>query len=245
MHLRYRPPPTSGWHGLRIVSPKLPEIMTGGREGGARVFGYNSAVMRRVAVLTLVAFGCATVRVPVTSSGEPVDSAGTIAPPITELWLESSESVPRAVADAADAKAREALAAALAGREIPTNAAGAEDAVLFVRKRAVGLTEERRSQQTWAKVGVVAGIVVVVAAAVMLAVKGGKGSSPQAKAVKPKASAVGVKPRVTVPAAVRPAAVAHAAPVPRYYPYHSGPSFFFGFSFNFYVAPRPLVLAPE
>src|ERR1700724_1971790 len=172
--------------------------------------------MRRTALWTRLAFGCATVRVPVTAPEQPVDASGTIAPPITELWLESSEEVPPAVAASADAQARAALSMALAGLEVPANAAGATDAVLFVRERAVGLTEERRSQQTWAKVGIVLGIVVVAAVAVFLAVKGGKGSPAAAKeAPAPHASApVAVRPHV-VPATPRPPmppSVGHAVP---------------------------------
>ena len=140
--------------------------------------------MRLVALLVLFAFGCATVRVPVTAAEEPADEAGTIAPPITELWLESSEEVPAAVARAAERDTRDALDSALRRHEIPATAAGASDAVLFVRERAVGLTSERKSQQRWAKVGVVVGFVVVLAAAVYLAAKGSGGkrsSSSQAK----------------------------------------------------------------
>jgi hypothetical protein len=203
--------------------------------------------LRRTALWTLLAFGCTTVRVPVTALEQPADAAGTIAPPITELWLESSEEVPPAVAASADAQAHAALSAALASLEVPSTAAGATDAVLFVRERAVGLTEERRRQQTWAKVGVVVGIVVVAAVVVYLAVKGGgsKGSPAQAKATPaPSASApVVVRPHV-VPVTPRPAppSVGHAVPYPG--PYRSVPveiAFFFQFSFP----PRPLVLAPE
>jgi hypothetical protein len=202
--------------------------------------------LRRTALWTLLAFGCTTVRVPVTAPEQPADAPGTIAPPITELWLESSEEVPPAVAAAADARARAALSAALAGVEVPASAAGATDAVLFVRERAVGLTEERRSQQTWAKVGIVLGIVVVAAVAVFLAVKGGKGSPAQAKAAPPSSghAPVAVRPQV-VPAIPRPPvppSVGHAVPFPG--PYRTGPVQV-GFFFQFWIPPRPLVLAPE
>jgi len=202
--------------------------------------------LRRVALVTLFAFGCATVRVPVTVAEEPADGAGTIAPPITELWLESSGEVPAQVARSADADAREALGGALRRREISSTAAGATDAVLFVRERAVGLTAERRSQQTWAKVGIVVGIVVVVAAAVYFAAKGGKGSSSSAKS--------GSAPKTVTPVAVRPQAppvaaprapiIGHAVPMQPAYGYRSSPVFV-GFYFQFTVPPRPLVLAPE
>jgi hypothetical protein len=204
--------------------------------------------LRRTALWTLLAFGCATVRVPVTGPEQPADAPGTIAPPIVELWLESSEEVPPAVAASADARARASLSMALAGLDVPANAAGASDAVLFVRERAVGLTEERRSQQNWAKVGIVVGIVVVAAVAVYLAVRGGgsKGSSTPAKAAPaPSAPApVAVRPRV-VPVTPRPPvppSVGHAVPYPG--PYRAAPVHV-AFFFEFWIPPRPLVLAPE
>jgi len=203
--------------------------------------------LRRIALLTLLAFGCATVRVPVTASEEPADNAGVIAPPIVELWIESSEQVPAELAASTEARTRSALAEALSAREIPSDAAGATDAVLFTRERAVAVTEARHSQQNWAKVGIVVGIVVVVAAVVILAVSGSKGSSSNAKAPKvpvPKAAPVAVKPRaipVPLPPVVLPQ-MARTTPLPRYY---GRSPFFVGFYFDFWIPPRPLVLAPE
>jgi hypothetical protein len=212
--------------------------------------------LRRIALLTVFAFGCATVRVPVTPLGEPADAAGVIAPPITELWIESSESVPRELAAQTDTQARAALAEALAGREIRSDAAGAADAVLFVRERAVATTEARQSQQTWAKVGIVAGIVLVVVAVVIIAVSGGKGSSshsasgkaapgapkpPTGVAVRPRALPA-APPRVSPPP-VPPPRVVHTSPVP--YVYRPASPFFVGFYFDFWIPPRPLVLGPE
>jgi hypothetical protein len=220
----------------------------------------NPVPLRRIALLTLLAFGCATVRVPATSPVEPADGMGVIAPPIVELWIESSDPVPPPVAATLDTQTRFALADALSRREIPSDAAGATDAVLFVRERAVALTEARQSQQTWAKVGIVAGFVVVLAAAVILAVSGKGGSSSAGKAAKaptPKAAPVAVKPRaVPVPAPkVAPARVAHVVPLPAYPPPRSAPRYFpryyrpspifIGFYFDFSIPPRPLVLAPE
>jgi len=208
--------------------------------------------MRLVALLVLFAFGCATVRVPVTAAEEPADAAGTIATPITELWLESSEEVPAAVARAAERDTRDALDSALRRHEIPATAAGASDAVLFVRERAVGLTSERKSQQRWAKVGVVVGFVVVLAAAVYLAAKGSGGkrsSSSQAKSASaPKSAApVAVKPQAAPAPAPPPRAptVGHAVPVPPPYAYGPSSPVYIGFWFQFTIPPRPLVLAPE
>src|SRR5207245_11627473 len=162
---------------------------------------FTSAVpIRRIALLTLFAFGCATVRIPVTAPDEPADGAGVIAPPRVGLWVTSSDQVPPELAASTEARTRSALGAALAECEIPSDAAGATDAVLFTRERAVAVTEARHSQQNWAKVGIVVGIVVVVAAVVILAVSGSMGSSCNAEAQK-------VAVRNTAPEAVAPRAV--------------------------------------
>jgi len=58
------------------------------------------------------------------------------------------------------------LNAALAGRDIRSDAGGRHGRRAVRRERAVAVTEARHSQQTWAKVGIVFGIVVVVAAVV-------------------------------------------------------------------------------
>src|SRR5207245_8989224 len=56
-----------------------------------RVSKYSSAVpLRRIALVTLLAFGCATVRGPVTASEEPAANAGPIAPPIGALGIAGS-----------------------------------------------------------------------------------------------------------------------------------------------------------
>jgi len=216
--------------------------------------------LRRIALLTIFAFGCATVRVPVSGATEPTDAPGVIAPPIVELWIESSEQVSAEEAARADAQARAALARALAGRDISPNAAGAIDAVLFVRERAVATTEARQSQQTWAKVGIVVGIVLVVAAAVILVATSRSSSHPSpstktAKAKEPQRSGtpVAVKPRAhpaTPPVATPPLApgprptplVPAAVPV---YGARSRSPIYLGFDFNFSIEPGPLVLAPE
>ncbi len=200
--------------------------------------------VKRIAILTLITFGCTTIRVPIAPLGEPADAPGVIAPPVLELWMESSEEIPAAEKQKAEAQARAAIASALEGREIAADAAGASDAVLFVRERAVGTTEARRSQQTWAKVGIVAAIVVVVVAIVAIAVSGGKGGSGGSHAT---ASKSGGSSKA-VPVAVKPRSIPMPPPLPpppMYYGgYHPVP-FSFWFSFNFFVPPRPMVLAPE
>src|SRR2546421_1058642 len=142
---------------------------------------FTSAVpIRRIALLTLFAFGCATVRIPVTAPDEPADGAGVIAPPIVELWIESSDQVPPELAASTEARTRSALGAALAECEIPSDAAGATHAVLFTRERAGAGTEARHNQQNWAKGGIVLGIVGGGAAGGVLARGRGKGGSSHA-----------------------------------------------------------------
>ena len=190
--------------------------------------------MRRVALITLVAFGCATVRVPVAPLGEPADAAGSIAPPLTELWLESPDPVGEPERAHAEQQAREALAFAMQGRAIAASALGASDAVLFVRERAVGVTDARRSQQNWAKVGIVVGVVLVVAVIVIAVVAGrGKGVS--------KASG----PAAPAPVRATPVPIRRVLPlpVPRGGPRFAGPVYV-GFYFDFWIPPRPLILAP-
>jgi len=213
--------------------------------------------MRPVALLTLLAFGCATVRVPVASAGDPAEPEGAIAPPMLDLWLESSDPVPPAERDRAGQQAREALDQALQGRRVAPHAQGAADPVLFVRERGVGLTAARRSQQTWAKVGIVVGIVVVVAV-VVIAIASGKGGESGSKAAGAAHVATPVT-HATVPVVMRPhvvpaplpgpvvPGVGHAAHLPRAWgPRVYGPDVpFIWWDFNFYVPPEPLVLAPE
>ncbi len=230
---------------------------------------YTSPVpLRRIALVTLFAFGCATVRVPATAPEEPVDVPGVIAAPIVQLWIESSEEVAPQLSSKIESQARAAIAEALAGREIPADAAGATDAVLFVRERAVATTEARHSQQTWAKVGIVAAIVVVIAAVVLIAIaskgsgsSGSAGKGSHATAPKSSATPVAVKPRATPaphaggpgrgipspriappPPAYRP--VPLPPPVPYAYGWGHGPPYIW-FNFDLWYQPGPLVLPPE
>ena len=216
--------------------------------------------LRRIALLTVLTFGCATVRVPASPPSEPADGNGVIAKPITELWIESSEEVSQDLATRMDEDGRMALEQALSRREIRADAAGARDAVLFVRERAVATTEARHSQQTWAKIGIVVGIVVVVAAAVIIAVSGGKGGGSHsaggksAPAVTKAPSSVPVRPRALpvtparatpprAPPRLPPARVVPYGPMP--YVYRPVSPFFFAFYFDFWIPPQPLVLAPD
>ena len=196
--------------------------------------------VKRVALLTLLCFGCTTVRVAVTSPSEVVDAPGSVAPPVVELWLESPEPVQHAVSDAARTDAEAAISQAVYALQISPSALGAQDPVLFVRERGVTLTSSREHQQTWAKIGIVAAVAAVVVAAVASSRHGGGGGHHFTRAAVPKAGGGGA---VAVRPVVRPVTPIAARP-PRYLPrYSSGPPIFIGVSF--YVPPRPLVLAPD
>jgi hypothetical protein len=237
--------------------------------------GGSGARLYPVALATLLCFGCATVRVPVSSAAEAADAPGTVAPPLLDLWLEGSETVTPAERDDAERRARAAIDAGLARHHVAPGAMGAADAVLFVRERAVALTAGRRSQQTWAKVGIVAGIVVVVAVVVIAAVAGKERRAPGAKSsaaapARPAPSAVAVRPRAAPvasggPRAAGPAATGgpragpvgsagQAGPHPGASPVYLPPprAYVYGYSpaplffdLQFYSAPRPLVLRSD
>jgi hypothetical protein len=190
-------------------------------------------MVRTAAVLTLLAFGCTTVRVPALPAGELQDAPGTIAQPSIELWLESSDPVPQPQSDMAADAAREAISRALSEVRISSSALGATDAVLFVRERGVALTDARRSQQTWAKVGIVVGVVVVVVG-IIIGVTKATGSHGGSNHVVRAPAAVGG----TV---VRPRPVAPIPYVPRYYA--PAPPIFIGF--NFVIPIQPMVYRSE
>ncbi|HEY2031231.1 MAG TPA: hypothetical protein VGH20_18700 [Myxococcales bacterium] len=187
--------------------------------------------MRFIAVGLVFAFACTTVRVPAATPDEIADAPGTVAPPSLELWLESSDEVTQAEADKAADAAREALSRAVSELHVSANALGADDAVLFVRERAVALTPARERQQTWAKVGIVVGAVAVLVAAV--AVGSHHGGSRIAHAAPGRiGSGTFVRP---VARPIRPIAPGYGV----------GPPVFIGL--NFYVPLQPMVLraSPE
>ncbi len=171
------------------------------------------AGVRRVAILTLLTFGCATVRVPASTMAETVPVRGGVAEPQIELWLESGRPVSPAESAQATAQARAALGSALAGVSAPQG-----DAILVVRAQGVARTRSRRSDQRAAVAGMVVGAVVIVAAvvAVLVATKGqgGGGKSGAAKAVAARPAPRAAPAPKTWVAPVRPARWP-AAPLPR------------------------------
>ncbi|HEY6098856.1 MAG TPA: hypothetical protein VIW03_05475 [Anaeromyxobacter sp.] len=150
---------------------------------------------RRVAFVTLFAFGCATVRVPASTMAGTVPVRGGVAEPQIELWVESGRKVSEAESAEASAKARAALESALARVSAPQG-----DAVLVVRAQGVARTPSRRADQRAAVAGLVVGAVVVVAAVVVLLVathgKGGGASrtTPDRAAPAPRPPPMAVRP---------------------------------------------------
>jgi hypothetical protein len=170
-----------------------------------------------VALLVLLSFGCATVRVPAGSVEGPPPDLGDVADPKVELWLEGGSAASAAETAEAQRAARDALAIAIAQRRPDVSALGAEDPVVVVRERAVARTPSRRREQVAARVGMVVGIVAVAAAAVFVALtsKGGGGSkaaAPAAKAAAPAATAAAPAATAAAPAAKAAATAAKAAP---------------------------------
>jgi hypothetical protein len=198
--------------------------------------------VKRIALLTLMLFGCSTVRIAALPEGEVVDAPGTVAPPVVELWLESPDPVARAESDRAAQAAETAINQAVSELQVSPSALGAQDAVLFVRERGVALTDAREHQQTLAKIGIVAVVAAVIIGVVAGSSHGGGGGGRHfTRAATPRATgagAVAVRPiaRPVVPIGARP--VAPIVRGPRYYPGY-GPPVFIGVSF--YVPVHPLI----
>jgi hypothetical protein len=157
---------------------------------------------KAVALLAVLTFGCATVRVPVSELGEPAPPPRgvAIAEPQVELWLESGDSPSPAERGDALARSRDALERALERHEGPEDGA---DTVLYVRERAVARTSSRRSDQAAATAGMVIGAVVVVAVVIWAIVEG---RSPGSKSKSSVRSAARPAPRPGTAPAPRPAA---------------------------------------
>lgn len=126
-----------------------------------RGVGQSHVALHVVALTTVLAFGCTTVRAPVSGIGPTVAVHGNTAEPQVELWLESAGDLTPAESARAAAEAREALRQALQERTL-----GVDD-VLVVRAQAVSRTRSHRSDQHAAIAGLVVGAVVLVALAVV------------------------------------------------------------------------------
>ncbi len=161
--------------------------------------------MRLVALLTLLAFGCATARQPqpVAPNEQPPPARVGLAEPELELWMEGTRSIdPQESARTLD-ESREALSRALEGRGLD----GVKDPeqLLVVRAREIARTGERKSAQLWSKIGIVVVVVAIVVVAVLL--------------TRSKSSSGSRGGRAAVPAGSRGVPVARAPRfVPRPYP---------------------------
>lgn len=203
--------------------------------------------VRKLALLTLLTFGCATIRVPAQAPpAAPGPPGPGLAEPEIEILMEGPKEADAAESGRAVAEAREALARAMEGRGA---VAAEQGAVLRVREQAVVRTSSRKSDQAWAIVGMIVGVVVVVAV-IIIAATSGKGSSSKATPagaapargprVMPAAPARFSTPRAVVPAPPPGAAprLVPRPPVPRYYA--PAPAWDVGFHVGFlFVFPPP------
>ncbi|GEJ57675.1 hypothetical protein [Anaeromyxobacter diazotrophicus] len=164
--------------------------------------------MRLVALLTCLAFACATARQQVSGSDAPpaFPARVALAAPELELWMEGTHAIDPGEEARALAQSRTALAAALEGRGLD---ATAPEALLVVRARAIARTGERKDAQLWSAVGIVFVVVAIVVSAVLLSRSGSRsprgggarGVGP-APAFAPGARPVYFAPRPYVPAPV-------------------------------------------
>ncbi len=123
--------------------------------------------MRKVALLTCLAFACATARQQVPGSDllPPPETRIALAEPQLELWMEGTHPVDPAEEARSLETCRNALAAALDGRGLE---APDPEALLVVRARAVARTDERKQAQVWSAVAFVVVFVAVVIATVAM-----------------------------------------------------------------------------
>jgi hypothetical protein len=122
----------------------------------------RSRVARHVVILTLLTFGCATVRAPVSAIGPTCPVHGNTAEPQVELWLESAADPTPSESARAVADAREALRRALQDRNLW------DGDILVVRAQAVSRTRSHRADQHAAIAGIVIGAVAIIALAVVM-----------------------------------------------------------------------------
>jgi hypothetical protein len=134
--------------------------------------------MRTAALVTLLAFGCATARPPAAEvlappGPAPGQASIGLAEPDLELWMEGTKAIdPRESAQTLDL-ARSALSEALSHRGLE---ASDPEQLLVVHAREIAVTQERKSAQVWSAVGAVVAVVAVVVIAIIAATRG-RGSS--------------------------------------------------------------------
>jgi hypothetical protein len=134
-----------------------------------------------ISLVTLLTFGCATVRAPASRIDGEVAVGPNGAEPEVELWLESGAPVTEGEKARAVAQVRRALDEATAALVSDDG-----DDLLVIRAQGISRTGSRRADQQAAKVGIAVGAVAVVALAVIALVAGkgqGGGHGGGAKAV--------------------------------------------------------------
>jgi hypothetical protein len=170
--------------------------------------------MKRIALATALAFGCAAARPPVTAPVETIPVGRVaLAEPQLELWMEGTGPIDPAESARALDQSRDALAQALSGRGLEVSD---PDELLVVRARAIARTDERKSAQTWSFVAIVFVVVAVVVVTVLTSRP--RGTPPSKNSAQP----IGTVPGRPVPYA------------PVYHPYVPGPPV--GFAFGLSVA---------
>lgn len=125
--------------------------------------------MRVIALLTLLAFGCAAARPPqpiVVSEMAVPPPRVALAEPELELWMEGTHPVDPQESARALEQSRDALSVALEGRGLDD--VQEPEQLVVVRAREIARTDERKTAQTWSYVGIVVVVVGIVIAAVLL-----------------------------------------------------------------------------
>ncbi len=134
--------------------------------------------MRPIALVTLLAFGCATARPPEPVAVPPVPPVRiALAEPELELWMEGTRPIDPTESDRTLRESREALSRALSGRGLDMSD---PEQLLVVRERAIARTGERKSAQIWSTVGIVIGFVVVAMVAILLSRSRSSSGGPRA-----------------------------------------------------------------
>lgn len=144
------------------------------------------------ALLTLLSFGCATVRAPASAMDGEVTVGGGAEPEV-ELWLESGGPVSEAEKAEAVGQVRRAL-----DRATATLVSDDGEELLVVRAQGISRTGSRKANQQAAKVGIAIGAVAAVALVVVALVAGKGGSGGGGKIAGAVVKAAPVVPRVAV-----------------------------------------------
>jgi hypothetical protein len=132
--------------------------------------------MRTTALVTVLAFGCATARPAPPGPPAPAIGRVALAEPQLELWMEGTRPIDPKESARALAASRVALAEAVAGRGL--DGVAEPEQLLVVRSRAIKRTDERKRAQVWSAVGIVFVVVAIVVAVVLLARSGSKSGGP-------------------------------------------------------------------